>query len=1026
MLRAARQKGMVAVMKKKTLKFWSVCLSACMALSMFVPMQAKAAALTDISSNWAKSYIEQGVKAGWISGYSDGTFRPNGLVTRGAFCKMLNKALGLQTASAISFSDVKTTDTFYTEIRKAVYAGYISGYTDGTFRANQSITHQQAAVMIARIITNPTAAKSLSAVQDADSIASYARSSVQKAYSKNYLVVTSAGLFNPTAAQTRAETARVIGSLVNGEKVGRAVSVTTSGKTLSNTVYTGAVTIAASASGTTTLSNCSFPGGLFIRSNGTVLLKNSSASSLVVNASGKTAVSVSGSSEIARTSLATGATLTESGLTGAGFNAVTLSGAALKTQATTLRGAFTTVTAATPAKLSLASGSIASLGVMQAAAGSAFALSAGTNVASATINGSAAFTGTGTITAAVQNAAGVTFQTKPASLTGSAVSTTDALTPAVTPANGSTGVTTTPTIRLTFPTALLNSAGTALTAANVASNVVELRKGSTTGTATVYSATVSTDRKTISVTPVSALASGATYYVIIRAGRLKTSAGAANSELTFSFTTAGTLIPTLTPASGSTNVPVGSSLTLTFSEAAYTTAGAKLSGAYLAANAAELHRDSVSGITVPYAATVSADNQTITLKPVSALEPGAAYYLVLKAGSLKNAVGGVNAAQTFHFTTAGVAPSVSISSGTTNVAVTSPSITLQFPEDAYLLGSAASIKVSQTATGTTVPCTVVFANGSRTAILSVSGTLLGSTQYSITIPDGTFTNVEGTPLNASGLSFTTAAAAPAGVSITSVDASSTSATVNFLSTVTGTATISMTNQVVRSAAVTANTAGSVKFDGLTPGSTYEITVVVRPTGQSTSVSAVKTITTRAPGVTLTSAAVSSNTATVHIACDYPGTVTLICSPTATLSMTQVSFANAGSADVSLTNLQTNTTYTVTAILNYNGGTTQGATTFATATAATGSALSSFRIQVPNNPVILYSNPAQTATCAPITVSRGSVISFTAVPASATASVTMNAYSFTASVGMTSYTAVVTVNNSGSVSTYTFVIPLTVT
>lgn len=1023
--RAARQKGMVSFMKKKTLKFWSVCLSACMALSMFVPMQAKAAALTDISSNWAKSYIEQGVKAGWISGYSDGTFRPNGLVTRGAFCKMLNKALGLQTASAISFSDVKTTDTFYTEIRKAVYAGYITGYTDGTFRANQSITHQQAAVMIARVITNPTAAKDLSAIQDADSIAAYARSSVQKAYSKNYLVVTSAGLFKPTSAQTRAETARVIGSLVNGEKVGRAISVTTSGKTLSNTVYTGAVTIAASASGTTTLSNCSFPGGLTIRSNGTVLLKNCAVSSLVVNAAGKTAVGASGSSEIARASLATGATLTESGLTGSGFNAVTLSGSALKTQASTLRGAFTTVTAVTPAKLSLASGSIASLGVMKAAAGSAVALSAGTNVASATINGAAAFTGAGTITAAVQNAAGVTFQTKPASLTGSAVSAIGALTPAVTPANGSTGVSKTPTIRLTFPVALLNSAGTALTAANVASNVVELRKGTTAGTATVYSATVSTDRKTISVTPVSALSAGTTYYIIIRAGRLKTSAGAANSELMFSFTTAGTLVSTMTPASGSTNVPVSSSLSLTFSEAAYTAAGAKLSGAYLAANAVELHRGSVSGTTVSYTATVSADNQTITLKPVSALEPGVAYYLVLKAGSLKNAAGGVNAAQTLSFTTAGVASSISISSGTTNVAVTSPSITLQFPEDAYLLGSASSIKVSQTATGTTVPCAVVFANGSRTAILSVSGALLGSTQYSITIPDGTFTNIEGTPLNASGLSFTTAAAAPAAVTITSVDTTSTTATVNFLPTVSGTAVISMTNQVVRSVTVTANVPTSVKFDGLTPGSTYELAVVVRPTGQSTSVSDVKSVTTRTPGVTLTSSVTGSGTAALHIVSDYPGTVTLICSPAATLSMTQVHFTAAGSADVALTGLQAGVAYTVTAVLAYTGGTTQGATTF-TAAAASGSALASFRIQVPNTPVILYSNPASVVACNPITVARGTVISFTAVPSGVTAAVTMNAYSFTATAGMTSYTAVVTVNNSGSISTYTFIIPLTVT
>lgn len=1016
-------------MKKKPLKFWSVCLSFCMVFSMFVPMQAKAAtALTDINNNWAKSYIEQGVKAGWISGYSDGTFRPNGVVTRGAFCKMLNKALGLQAVSAISFSDVKTTNTFYTEIRKAVYAGYISGYADGTFRPNLSITHQQAAVMIARIITNPTTVKSLSSLRDSGSITSYARSGVQKAYSKNYLVVSSSGLFNPTAVQTRAETARVIGSMVNGERVNHSsTTISTSGKTLSNTIYTGAVTIASAASGTTTLSNCSFPGSLSIRSSGTVLLKNSSVSLLTVNASGRTAVSASGSSEITRTSLATGAALTESGLTGTGFNAVTLSGSSLKTQAVTLRGAFTAVTAATPAKFSLASGSIASLGVMKAAAGSTFALAAGTNVAAATINGAAAFTGTGTISSAVQNVSGVTFQTKPTSLTGSAASSTgNVLTPTITPANGANGVTTLPTVRLTFQTALYNSSGTSLTAANVASNVLELRKGSTAGTATVYSATVSTDRKTISVTPVSALASGTTYYVIIRAGRLKTSTGAANSELTFSFTTAGTLIPTITPANGSTNVPIGSNLTLTFSEAAYTAAGAMLTSAYLAANAVELHRDSTTGVIVPYNATISANHQTVILDPVSDLESGVTYYLIIKGSSLKNAAGGMNNTQTYSFTTSGTTSAISISSGTANVAVASPSITLQFSEAAYLRGSTSSIKLFQTSVGTIIPFTVAFTSGSRIAVLTASATLLPGTQYSITIPDGTFTNAEGTALNGSSLSFTTTSVVTAAVTITSVDTASTSATVNFLSTVGGTATVSMTNQVVRSVSVTGNVASSVKFDGLTPGSSYEAVVVVRPTGQAASVSDAKTVTTRAPGVTLINSVVGGNTATVQVVCDYPGTVTLACNPTATLSMTQISFANAGSTDISLTNLQANTTYTITATLTYTGGTTLGSTSFATTSAASTSALSSFRIQVPSTPVILYSSPAQTVTCSPLAVARGTIISFTAVPSSATATVTMNAYSFTAAAGMSSYTAIVTVNNSGSVTTYTFVIPLTVT
>ena len=680
-------------MTKKSLKFWSVCLTLCMVFSLLAPLQAKAAAaLTDIDNNWAKSYIEQGVKAGWISGYSDGTFRPNGSVTRGAFCKMLNKALGLQTAAAISFSDVKAGNSYYAEIRKAVFAGYISGYSDGTFHPSQSITHQQAAVMIARIITNPATAKNLSALSDSASIAGYARSSVQKAFSKGYLAVTSSGAFKPAAAQTRADTAKIIASLVNGEKIiHTATTVSASGKTLSNAIYTAPVTISSAASGTTTISNCSLPASLIVRSNGTVLLKNSSVSSLTVNARGKTAVSAAGSSAIAHTYLATGATLAESGLTGTGFNALGLNGTALRTQAVTLRGAFTAATVSTPVKLSLVSGSIASLGVMKAAAGSTFALAAGTRVSSTTVNGAAAFTGTGIISFAVQNASGVTFQTKPASLTGTAVTSGSTLTPTITPANGAVGVSSMPTIKLTFQAPLYNSTGTALTAANVASNVVELRKGSASGTATIYSASVSADRKTISVTPVSALASGTSYYIIIRAGRLKNSSGVSNSLLTYSFTTQDALIPTVTPSDGATGVTVGSNITLSFADAAYTAAGAKLTGAYLSASSMELHRGSAAGSTVTYTATISPNNQSIVLNPVGGLEGGVTYYLVIKAGSLKNAIGNLNSAQTFHFTTAAAVSSISIASGTTNVATVTPSITLQFSEGAYLLGTTSSL-----------------------------------------------------------------------------------------------------------------------------------------------------------------------------------------------------------------------------------------------------------------------------------------------------------------------------------------------
>lgn len=86
--------------KKRTL---SMALAAALAFS---PVQAFAAS-SDIAGHWAEDVITQWENAGMISGYEDGTFRPNNSVTRAEFVIMMNNALGLTEAGEVSFSDVQ-------------------------------------------------------------------------------------------------------------------------------------------------------------------------------------------------------------------------------------------------------------------------------------------------------------------------------------------------------------------------------------------------------------------------------------------------------------------------------------------------------------------------------------------------------------------------------------------------------------------------------------------------------------------------------------------------------------------------------------------------------------------------------------------------------------------------------------------------------------------------------------------------------------------------------------------------------
>ncbi len=78
-------------------------------------------------------------------GYPDGSFRPQQDVTRGQFAKMAVDGLGLTTTHPLSptFSDVPRDHIFYIWVEGGVKAGIISGYSDNTFRPSNTIARQQ-------------------------------------------------------------------------------------------------------------------------------------------------------------------------------------------------------------------------------------------------------------------------------------------------------------------------------------------------------------------------------------------------------------------------------------------------------------------------------------------------------------------------------------------------------------------------------------------------------------------------------------------------------------------------------------------------------------------------------------------------------------------------------------------------------------------------------------------------------------------------------------------------------------------
>jgi len=86
-----------------------------------------------------------------ISGYPDGTFRPEGNITRAEMCTLLVKSTGLPVVGReLGFNDVSTKHWAAPYIAKAVELGVVKGYPDGTFKPNGNITRAEGVTILAR------------------------------------------------------------------------------------------------------------------------------------------------------------------------------------------------------------------------------------------------------------------------------------------------------------------------------------------------------------------------------------------------------------------------------------------------------------------------------------------------------------------------------------------------------------------------------------------------------------------------------------------------------------------------------------------------------------------------------------------------------------------------------------------------------------------------------------------------------------------------------------------------------------
>ncbi len=270
-------------MKRKSRYLLSVLLCICL-MAACMPLAgaaAEAGQYADMRSEgyWSYNALNAAVDNGLLQGDESGKLNPAAKLTRAEAAKVLASAFGATGQASVSFSDVASGSWYYKWVAIAVKMGTFKGNGDGTFNPNGCITREQTFTAIARALGIKSDDLSpLSAFSDKDRISDYAKAGLAGMVSRGYLKG-SEGRLNPKSYITREEFAQVMYNIFNiyyidmpGVYVGNykgSVIISSPGVTLKDSTVKGDIVVADGVgSGDVVINTVTMGGKLVIRGGG--------------------------------------------------------------------------------------------------------------------------------------------------------------------------------------------------------------------------------------------------------------------------------------------------------------------------------------------------------------------------------------------------------------------------------------------------------------------------------------------------------------------------------------------------------------------------------------------------------------------------------------------------------------------------------------------------------------------------------------------------------------------------------------
>lgn len=183
----------------------------CALLIMVLSGMTAAAQFTDTESHWAKAAVDRWSGYEILKGYDDGTFRPNGNITRAEMAVVLDRLFCYQTRDTAVFADVEDGSWYADAVYHLSAAGIMKGDGVNAY-PHSNITREEAAVMVARAFSFVESGAALS-YSDTDQISDWAIGYIRTMSEKGYMQG-SDDKFRPKGNLTRAEAVTILDNIV--------------------------------------------------------------------------------------------------------------------------------------------------------------------------------------------------------------------------------------------------------------------------------------------------------------------------------------------------------------------------------------------------------------------------------------------------------------------------------------------------------------------------------------------------------------------------------------------------------------------------------------------------------------------------------------------------------------------------------------------------------------------------------------------------------------------------------------------